>query len=353
MKAVRGGKSPKELRVSRKEHLKNFNDKVEKIRLAAEEGRYFEINVPTTCTNDVLEWFKSIKGTTVLHTRPNKSAEGKTTICLESDVKLDYDFMTLGSQLKDIEIRAKGLEVQKAVKKQEKDRSPISLTFPKALGLAMWEETSKKDKDKLHFIGKHSDIEGKSIRLEFDVADCIGKDDLVRRIANIFEYADYARGNLRKKSEMDFVHGCIEASRALHPINQLATKFEWVTGKQLIELGKANVINSTAKGATLFQRFLNWFSKKRNYTYYYMDRVVEPNDAMYVIEVHKPIEPKQADHQAEIWLRYEFGEQFYRGFGITLVEYYFNDMAALSNAKQAEINEAFKADAVTDKEGEK
>ena len=349
MKAEKGGnngnKTPKPntqnqakqpAKLSIKEQKKEMAAMTEKIKELSMQSRYFEVNVPTLCLTEVIEWFAQIKGLAIITTFPSaKSSE--TTLAIESNIALNDQLIRLGSDLKDIEIKAMGLHAQKTIKKMEADVTPISLTFEKAVGIAMWEEITPAIKERTKLLGKYSAIDGNSVQLKFDISDCVGKDALVRRIASIMEYADFARGNLQNQHEMNFVHGCIAESKKLLTIQKTAIRFEEVTGKQLIDMGKANVLNSTAKGASFFQRILNWFSAKRNYTYYYFDRVVEPNHELYIIEVDNPIPSTDVNHEEEIWLRYKFGNQFYRGFGVQLVQHYFNEMRDIHNARIKEM----------------
>jgi len=364
MKAVKGGgqnqnannqntnNQKPQLKLSRKEAEKQRKETAERISKAVKEGRYLEINVPTVAATEVKTWLESIAGVTVIYSRKSEKDPEKTVISIESKEVVNHDFLTLGAQIKDIEFKAMGLASQKIIKKAEKDRSPASLTFPKELGLAFWEQTTDKDKEALNFIGKHSDIKGETIQLQFGIRDCIGKDDLFKRAFLIAEYADGIRGDLRKKKDMDFIHHCINKMQDFYPIEQKVILFEWVTGKQLIEMGRANIFNSQKKPARFFQRFLNYFSKKREYTYEYYGKVILPeSEEKYVIEVRKEITPRLADHSAEIWIRYEFGEQFYRGFGVVLVEHYFNEMVALHNKAFKDAQEA-EGKAVTDNAGE-
>lgn len=306
--------------------------KQELIKQARDENRLIQQQFPLASIKTTEEMLKTA-GFDVLDVDMNTlKKQGVAVVSFSSDVSIDETSFNTGQKLKDIAMRSFGLAaVKKEKRKIEKDNSePFKLKFPRKTGAKIYAEL----KELLNIIAKTVSIDGKEMQLDFDISDCLTKSDLAKRISQILGAAQAIKDGMQTANEYKYIKEMSEAL-ARAEMQQTAVRFKRVSGQYLIENGIADKMivgkdfsqSEFQKAVANFGKKTGFFSRLWSYlkgdadTVYRYGNIIVDASREYIIECNEPCN-KSANHNEEMILRYEFGEQVYRGFGIQLVVQY-------------------------------
>lgn len=324
-------------------------NKQEQIQQARDENRLIQQQFPLASIKTTQAMLEK-EGFTVLDTDTETlKKQGMGILSFAANQAIDEKSFNVGQQLKDIAMRSIGIAaIKKEKRKIEKDnKEPFQLRFPLKVGAKMYEQL----KEQFTILSKTVSMDSKEMKIDFDISDCVSKSDLAKRIAQIYGAAKAIGDDIQKASEFAYIKEMSDAlSRA--EIKQTAIRFKKVTGQYLIDNNIAEriyvdhtfyqsqfskAVGNFYKRKGFWSRLWEYLTAKAKFEYIYCDTVVVAENE-YVIECYEPCD-KLANHNEEMTLRYEFGEQVYRGFGIQLVVQYVKDIEKVFNAAIDELEQ--------------
>lgn len=194
-------------------------------------------------------------------------------------------------------------------------------------------------------------IDGKTTEYTFDFGD-VDAQGLANDILQVYKAADSCMRNLRIKRDMDRLSKAASAVKALVPMQETEITYKRVTGQWLIDNGYAMRYATKAPEKQWYKRLFDllFCNNLLKFEYIFCNQIVDTN-AEYVVLLDNPEQleqPKEMDHQSNMLLAYDYGEQIHSGYGIVLVERYYNQVIGIHNAyvKQQENEPNSKTDMV-------
>lgn len=194
-------------------------------------------------------------------------------------------------------------------------------------------------------------IDGKTTEYTFDFGD-VDAQGLANDILQVYKAADSCMRNLRIKRDMDYVSKALATANQLVPMEESELRYKRVTGQWLIDNGYAMRYATKAPEKQWYKRLfeLLFCNNLLKFEYIFCNQIVDTN-AEYVVLLDKPQQldqPQEMDHQSNMLLTYDYGEQIHSGYGIVLVERYYNQIVGIHNAyvKQQEDEPNSKTDMV-------
>lgn len=233
-------------------------------------------------------------------------------------------------------------EKRKNAEQPEKNRVIVKFDIESETAKSLY----RLHKDALQIAGLHASLckdASTTMALDFDIADCIVEKDARTTYENVFKraflVADAIQSIVQRKSVKRDNALMLQMLENLKDLRVLAKKveFEELTGEQLIRLGIADKFLLKSGFVGRWQQFKNWlFGKKTEYRYVFMEREVQ-REKTYVAHTSRPLpEPVEANHENELRLRFEYGEQLHAGGGIQLAVSYHNAIMQLFAQQQAQ-----------------
>lgn len=194
-------------------------------------------------------------------------------------------------------------------------------------------------------------IDGKTTEYTFDFGD-VDDQELANNILQVYKAADSCMQNLRIKRDMDYVNKVLATAQQLVPMQESELRYMRVTGRWLINNGYAMRYATKAPEKQWYKRLFDliFCNNLLKFEYIFCNQIVDI-DAEYVVLLDKPHEleqPQGMDHQENVLLAYDYGEQIHSGYGIVLVERYYKQIVDIHNAyvKQTEDEPNSKTDMV-------
>lgn len=194
-------------------------------------------------------------------------------------------------------------------------------------------------------------IDGKTTEYHFDFGDADAQ-GLANDILQVYKAADSCMRNLRIKRDMDYVSKALATANKLVPMEETEMTYKRVTGQWLIDNRYAMRYATKAPEKQWYKRLFDllFCNNLLKFEYIFCNQIVD-TDAEYVVLLNQPQqlkEPRQMDHQRNVLLAYDYGEQIHSGYGIVLVERYYNQIIDIHNnyVKQQEDESERKTDMV-------
>lgn len=194
-------------------------------------------------------------------------------------------------------------------------------------------------------------IDGKTTEYVFDFGD-VDDQGLANNILQVYKAADSCILNLRIKRDMEYVNKVLTTAQQLVPMQEAELRYKRVTGRWLIDNGYAMRYATKAPEKQWYKRLFDllFCNNLLKFEYIYCNQIVDI-DTEYVVLLDQPQQldqPKEMDHQANVLLAYDYGEQIHSGYGIVLVERYYKQIVDIHNAyvKQTEDEPNSKTDMV-------
>lgn len=322
--------TPLPSRNKRNEAKRKYKEDKKAIELARKELRLFSDDYPADFADNVCDWAKA-KGIQILSVFDNPKDKGLKTVLMAAKQPIEPNSFVLGKQAaewkhKSIVLAYEAEKAKIALADNQRAQSDFELTLDNATARNFYERM----KDVLKITARTASFDGRT-KLTFDFSEFNGTQERERRITQIYDAYMSIKSGLTVAGDYANLEKMIKDLEGI-AVNTKRVFYKRVTGQYLIDNGIANVFDSRSKASKGFQKVLNWlFGKKRKFDYIYNNELVNP-EKQYIIEVDETCQPTPLNHEAEIIMRYEFGEMEYRGKGLKLAYNYYTSIVEIYNS---------------------
>jgi len=271
-------------------------------------------------------------GYKIIKTKSKATEKSPAHIILEilEDYKSPKKIVRLGSMLEEMKYKAAAESREKQFKKKEKELNTFPLRFPKSITNEFKEQYA--DDLKLHkVIGR----QGNEVELLFDVTDCVNRTQLVNRVLAIADAVEDIKHNKRYGRNMSEIE---QTAKYLQDncsyIMKSSETLVDMTGQETIDTGYATLWDIDSSKSTTMQKIWNFVLGKKRGEYYYMGKVVVP-EQKYIVKLHKSkaVKEEPMNFKMELLKRYVYGEQVYFGYGMEIVKKFEKDTIEKHNAR--------------------